>query len=64
MSYRTYVNDVQVFGNDEYYSEWIEFIKAQGIDVNEEGYVDLDARTAVIEHTKELLNCSEKFEIL
>ena len=56
MSYRTYVNDVQVFGNDEYYSEWIEFIKAQGIDVNEEWYVDWDARTAVIEHTKELLN--------
>lgn len=56
MSYRTYVNDVQVFGNDEYYSELIEFIKAQGIDVNEEGYVDWDARTVVIEHTKELLN--------
>ena len=37
MSYRTYVNDVQVFGNNEYYPEWIEFIKTQGIDVNENG---------------------------
>ena len=37
MSYRTYVNDVQVFGNNEYYPEWIEFIKTQGIDVDEDG---------------------------
>ena len=37
MSYRTEVNGIQVFGNDEYYPEWIEFIKSQGISVNEEG---------------------------
>lgn len=37
MSYKTYVNDVQLFGNNEYYSEWIEFIKTQGIDVDEDG---------------------------
>ena len=37
MSQRTYVNDVQIFGNNEYYPEWIEFIKTQGIDVDEDG---------------------------
>ena len=42
MSYRTYVNDVQVFGNNEYYPEWIEFIKTQGIDVNENGNYEGD----------------------
>lgn len=36
MSYRTYVNDVQVFGNGECYPEWIEFIKSQGINVDDE----------------------------
>lgn len=34
MSYRTKVNGVQVFGNNESYPEWIEFIKAQGIEVD------------------------------
>lgn len=36
MSYRTYVEDVQIFGNNEYYPEWIEFIKSQGINVDDE----------------------------
>lgn len=36
MSYRTYVNGVQVFGNGECYSEWIDFIKSQGITVDDE----------------------------
>lgn len=36
MSYRTYVEGTQVFGNNEYYPEWIEFIKEQGIEVNDE----------------------------
>lgn len=35
MSYRTYVNGVQLFGNNDCYPEWIEFIKSQGIEVNE-----------------------------
>lgn len=25
MAYRTYINDVQVFGNNEDYPEWIEY---------------------------------------
>ena len=36
MSYRTYVEGTQVFGNNEYYPEWIEFIKEQGIEVSDE----------------------------
>lgn len=39
MSYRTYINNKQIFGNNEYYPEWIDFIKSQGIEINEEsGY--------------------------
>lgn len=34
MSYRTYVNDYQIFGNNECYDEWISFLKTQGIDVD------------------------------
>ena len=37
MSYRTYVEDVQVFGNGEYYPEWMDFIKSQGIEIDDEG---------------------------
>lgn len=37
MSYRTYINNTQVFGNNEYYPKWIEYIKSKGITVNEEG---------------------------
>lgn len=40
MSYRTYINNTQVFGNNEYYPEWEEFIKSQGIEVNEDGCYD------------------------
>lgn len=38
MSYRTTVNDVQIFGNNEYYPEWIAFVKEQGIDVEDGAY--------------------------
>lgn len=39
MSYRTNVNDIQIFGNNECYPEWIDFIKSQGIEVDEDyGY--------------------------
>jgi hypothetical protein len=34
VSYRTYVEDTQVFGNNECYREWLEFIKSQGIKVD------------------------------
>ena len=40
MSYRTYVEGVQVFGNNEYYPEWIEFIKNQGIEIDNEQCYD------------------------
>lgn len=40
MSYRTSVNNFQIFGNNEYYPEWIEFIKSQGIEVGEDGDYD------------------------
>ena len=36
MSYRTYINHVQVFGNNEFYQEWLDFIQSQGIEVSEE----------------------------
>ena len=36
VSYRTYINGTQIFGNNEYYPEWIEFIKSQGIEVDED----------------------------
>lgn len=43
MSYRTYVNEHQIFGNNEYYQEWFDFIKSQGIEVSDEftydGYI-------------------------
>ena len=37
LAYRTYINNTQVFGNDEYYSEWIEYIKSKGIAIGEDG---------------------------
>ena len=37
MSYRTRINGSQIFGNNEYYPEWIDFIQSQGIEVGEEG---------------------------
>jgi hypothetical protein len=37
MSYRTEVEGFQIFGNNEYYKEWIEFISSEGIEVDEEG---------------------------
>jgi hypothetical protein len=40
LSYRTRINNVQIFGNNEYYSEWIEFIKSQSIAVGEDGDYD------------------------
>lgn len=37
MSYRTKIENFQIFGNNESYEEWINFIKSQGIVINEEG---------------------------
>ena len=27
MAYRIYINDIQLFGNNEYYPEWITYMK-------------------------------------
>lgn len=35
MSYRTYINGVQIFGNNETYPEWIDFISSQNIEIDE-----------------------------
>ena len=37
MSYRTYVNGVQIFGNNESYTEWMNFIQSQGIEIDSDG---------------------------
>ena len=37
MSYRTYINNTQVFGNGECYPEWIKYVESKGITVGEEG---------------------------
>lgn len=42
MLYKTYVNDVQIFGDGVCYPEWIAFIKSQGIAVEEENCYDGD----------------------
>lgn len=40
MSYRTTVNGVQIFGNNETYPEWDEFIRSQGMSIGDEGEYD------------------------
>lgn len=37
MSYRTMVNGSQLFGNNEFYDEWTDFIKSQGIKIDADG---------------------------
>ena len=37
MSCRTYINNTQVFGNNECYPEWIKYVESKGITVGEEG---------------------------
>lgn len=37
MAYRTYINDTQVFGDNEYYQEWIKYIESKGITIDEDG---------------------------
>ncbi len=40
MSYRTYINDTQIFGNNEGYDEWFDFIQSKGIRIDEDGIYD------------------------
>lgn len=55
MSYRTSVNGIQIFGNNDYFDPWIDFIKSQGIEVDSEynyhGYIthDIDEALKIIE---------------
>lgn len=37
MSYRTKINGVQIFGNNDYFVEWIDYIKSKGIIVDDDG---------------------------
>ena len=69
MSYRTNVNGYQIFGNNEYYTEWIDFLKSEGIEVDEDdgfydGYIDnLQGMFDVIDAiTKKLIN--ERHELV
>ena len=40
MGYRTYIEDVQIFGNNECYELWIDFLKSQGIEVDKDDCYD------------------------
>ena len=40
MSYKTYINGTQVFGNNEYYPEWIKYLKSKGITIGEDDEYD------------------------
>lgn len=40
MSYRVRVNGVQVFGNNESYQEWDDFLESKGVKIDEEGCYD------------------------
>lgn len=40
MGYRTYVEDTQIFGSNERYKKWLDFISTQGVEVDEEGNYD------------------------
>ncbi len=40
MGYRTFVNGVQIFGNNERHPEWLDFIRSQGINVDEDDAYD------------------------
>ena len=40
MSYRTYINGVQLFGNNESYPEWDNMLVKQGIEISSDGKYD------------------------
>lgn len=42
MSYRTYVNEFQIFGNNVYYTKWIGFIESEGIEIDDCGCYEGD----------------------
>lgn len=68
MSYRTYVNDCQIFGNNACYDEWIEFVKTQGVDVDSdycyEGTIkDVMGALMTIENIVIKLECERRARI-
>ena len=62
MAYRTYVNGRQIFGNNDYYEDWIDFLKSKGINIDEDGIYrgeidDVMGMFSVIDKiTRELIN--------
>ena len=40
MSYRTSINKTQIFGNNECYQKWMDFIRSEGIEIDEDGSYD------------------------
>ncbi len=76
MSYRTEIDNTQIFGNNEYYEEWIDFIKSKGIEVDEDGsydgeiddiqgmfeVIDKIARRLIKERHEEVLNGKKNFK--
>ena len=69
MSYRTSVEGTQIFGNNESYKEWDEFIKSQGIEIDEEGcyegeITDVMGAVIAIEKIIEGIELSRQEEIL
>ena len=37
MSYRTFIDGTQIFGNNDFFEEWKEFIRSEGIEIDEDG---------------------------
>lgn len=70
MSYRTRINGIQVFGNNDYYKEWADFLESEGIKIDEDccydGYitnlqgmfntVDLITRSLISQRHTEVIN--------
>lgn len=54
MSYKTYINDTQIFGDNESYPEWIAYIKSKGIEVGK-----YDSYTGELDNFMEALDVIE-----
>lgn len=37
MSYRTYIDGTQIFGNNDWYEEWADFLRSHDIEIDEDG---------------------------
>lgn len=40
MSYNTYINGTQIFGNNDFYQEWADFLSSKGIEIDNDGLYD------------------------